>query len=367
VSAARAHGRPWQHRPPTPPAACLPVLPACPTAKSLRPAHLPCGWSSSSSMLGSSVASASAPMVSMIRLTHSSCRRRHGGEGRVRQARLAGLTGRSQRQAPLSRCPNSGRHRELQAAASQPAGLAWRRQGLRCSGAAAPTACRRRRTCSTLSGTRPPASAPTNAMMSATRLTVSWNCRNLRMEANTERPHSTDLTMEEKLSSRMTMSAASLATSVPAGRGRGWGGWGCVGGCAGRAGAERQGGGLPAAGVGCVRAAGSPAMPMARPTSDSLRAGASLVPSPVTATTSPCLLSSDTSTSLSSGEERARTCRRGRGGGAGKGRRHRRRTEPQPPASSQGAWPEQALPQQALTAPGPPAAWAGWAAARSPA
>ena len=40
------------------------------------------------------------------------------------------------------------------------------------------------------------------------------------MLLKTERPHSTDLTMEEKLSSRMMMSAASLATSVPA-QGRG--------------------------------------------------------------------------------------------------------------------------------------------------
>lgn len=42
------------------------------------------------------------------------------------------------------------------------------------------------------------------------------------MLVNTERPHSTALTMEEKLSSMMTMSAASLATSVPGGRGEAW-------------------------------------------------------------------------------------------------------------------------------------------------
>ena len=52
-------------------------------------------------------------------------------------------------------------------------------------------------------------------MMRAAQLTVSWNCRNLRMLLNTERPHSTVLTIEEKLSSRMMMSEASLATSVP--------------------------------------------------------------------------------------------------------------------------------------------------------
>jgi hypothetical protein len=56
------------------------------------------------------------------------------------------------------------------------------------------------------------------------------------------------------------------------------------------------------------RRASVPAMPMARPTSLSFRAGASLVPSPVTATTSPPSFSSLTSVSLSSGEERARTC-----------------------------------------------------------
>ena len=35
------------------------------------------------------------------------------------------------------------------------------------------------------------------------------------MLLKTERPHSTVLTMDEKLSSRIMMSAASLATSVP--------------------------------------------------------------------------------------------------------------------------------------------------------
>ena len=93
-------------------------------------------------------------------------------------------------------------------------------------------------------------------------LTTTW--RNLRRFEKTHRPHDTDLTMLLKLSSRMTMSAASLATSVPA-------------------------------------------MPMARPTSDSLRAGASLVPSPVTATTSPCFFNSFTKSNLSFGELRAST------------------------------------------------------------
>ena len=53
---------------------------------------------------------------------------------------------------------------------------------------------------------------------------------------------------------------------------------------------------------------GTPAMPMASPTSDSLRAGASLVPSPVTATTSPDFFSALTSVYLSVGELLASTC-----------------------------------------------------------
>ena len=57
---------------------------------------------------------------------------------------------------------------------------------------------------------------------------------------------------------------------------------------------------------------GAPAMPMARPTSDSLSAGASLVPSPVTATIWPSSFSSCTSSYLSLGELRASTCARGR-------------------------------------------------------
>lgn len=71
------------------------------------------------------------------------------------------------------------------------------------------------RSCSTLRGVSPVVMAAMKATTSATKLTVSWNCKNFRMLPKTERPHSTDLTMEEKLSSRMTMSAASLATSVP--------------------------------------------------------------------------------------------------------------------------------------------------------
>mmetsp|Transcript_4355 Transcript_4355/g.13564 ORF Transcript_4355/g.13564 Transcript_4355/m.13564 type:complete len:216 (+) Transcript_4355:417-1064(+) len=119
--------------------------------------------------------------------------------------------------------------------------------------------------CITLSGMPRCVTAESVATTSATPLMVSWNCRNLRILEKTQRPHETEATIELKLSSRMTMSDASLATSVPV-------------------------------------------MPIDRPTSDTLSAGASLVPSPVTATTSPISLSADTSRYLSLGVERASTC-----------------------------------------------------------
>jgi hypothetical protein len=74
------------------------------------------------------------------------------------------------------------------------------------------------------------------------------------------------LTIEAKLSSITMMSAACLATSVPV-------------------------------------------IPIAKPTSAFLRAGASLVPSPVTATISPSSLRPVTSKYLSSGLDLARTLR----------------------------------------------------------
>lgn len=58
--------------------------------------------------------------------------------------------------------------------------------------------------------------APVKATMTATTLTVSWNCKNLDMLSYTFRPHITALTMLLKLSSVRIMSDASLATSVPA-------------------------------------------------------------------------------------------------------------------------------------------------------
>mmetsp|Transcript_12307 Transcript_12307/g.35035 ORF Transcript_12307/g.35035 Transcript_12307/m.35035 type:complete len:205 (-) Transcript_12307:2124-2738(-) len=118
--------------------------------------------------------------------------------------------------------------------------------------------------CNTFSGVSPVDTAATNATIRATKLIVSWNWRNLRMLLNTQRPHMHALTMDEKLSSKMTISAASFATSVPA-------------------------------------------IPIARPTSASFIAGASFVPSPVTDTTSPRAFRVLTSLYLSSGDERART------------------------------------------------------------
>lgn len=79
-------------------------------------------------------------------------------------------------------------------------------------------------------------------------------------------PHFTAFTILAKLSSIIKISAAYLATSVPA-------------------------------------------IPIANPTSALLKAGASLVPSPVTATTLPLSLSPITNAYLSSGLERAKTQR----------------------------------------------------------
>lgn len=83
---------------------------------------------------------------------------------------------------------------------------------------------------------------PTNAITRATKLTVSWNCRNLRMESKMLRPHFMAVTMELKLSSSRIIPDAYFATSVPA-------------------------------------------IPIANPISAFFNAGASFVPSPVIATT----------------------------------------------------------------------------------
>jgi hypothetical protein len=86
---------------------------------------------------------------------------------------------------------------------------------------------------------------------------------NFLIESYMLRPHKTAFTMDEKLSSIRVIEAASLATSVPD-------------------------------------------IPIANPTSAFLRAGASLVPSPVTATTFPLYLRAVTRQYLSSGRDRAK-------------------------------------------------------------
>mmetsp|Transcript_18107 Transcript_18107/g.37652 ORF Transcript_18107/g.37652 Transcript_18107/m.37652 type:complete len:273 (+) Transcript_18107:1139-1957(+) len=119
------------------------------------------------------------------------------------------------------------------------------------------------------SGTAPrgrslPVQALRKFRVTATTLTTSWNCKNFRILSYTFRPHRTALAIDWMLSSRITMSQASLAISVPA-------------------------------------------IPNAKPTSASFNAGASFVPSPVTDTTSPKFWCSRTRTSLSLGVDLAST------------------------------------------------------------
>mmetsp|Transcript_94415 Transcript_94415/g.163178 ORF Transcript_94415/g.163178 Transcript_94415/m.163178 type:complete len:433 (-) Transcript_94415:1844-3142(-) len=104
---------------------------------------------------------------------------------------------------------------------------------------------------------------PMSVRSTPATLTVSWNWRNFRMFSFTVRPQAAARTTVAKLSSISTISAAPVATSVP------------------------------------VR--------MANPASASFRAGASFVPSPVTATMSPWSMMHDTNSSLSVGLLRAST------------------------------------------------------------
>lgn len=100
--------------------------------------------------------------------------------------------------------------------------------------------------------------AESKHMPTATRFVVSWNCKNFLIERYTFRPQTTDLTIDEKLSSSNTISEAFFATCVPV-------------------------------------------TPIASPISALIRAGASLEPSPVTPTTWPSLLIPSTSIYLCSG------------------------------------------------------------------
>ena len=106
--------------------------------------------------------------------------------------------------------------------------------------------------------------APKKAMKIATTLTVNWNCKNFLIQSKMFLPYLTAVIIELKLSSSKIIPAAYFATSVPA-------------------------------------------IPIANPISAFFRAGASLVPSPVIATTFFNCLSPVASKYLSYGEDLANT------------------------------------------------------------
>ena len=93
-----------------------------------------------------------------------------------------------------------------------------------------------------LSGDSLRMAAPAKAITRAHMLTVSWNCKNFLIESKMFLPHFIAVTIDAKLSSKRMIPEASLAISVPV-------------------------------------------IPMAKPISAFFKAGASLVPSPVIATT----------------------------------------------------------------------------------
>ena len=95
--------------------------------------------------------------------------------------------------------------------------------------------------CVTVSGDSVPVKAPKSTVRQAATLTVSWKSMNRCMLRYSERPHMTARAMLPNELSMIVMSLASLATDVPS--------------------------------------------PIDRPTFAALSAGASFVPSPVTATT----------------------------------------------------------------------------------
>ena len=101
-------------------------------------------------------------------------------------------------------------------------------------------------------------------MQTAMMFTVSWNCKNLRIDKYTFLPHTTALTIDWKLSSSKIMSEAFLETCVPV-------------------------------------------IPIAIPISALISAGASFAPSPVTPTICPNLFIPSTNTYLCSGLLRAIT------------------------------------------------------------
>lgn len=105
---------------------------------------------------------------------------------------------------------------------------------------------------------------PTKAITRATKFTVNWNCKNFLIESKIFLPHFIAVTIEQKLSSIKMIPDAYLATYVPA-------------------------------------------IPIAKPISAFFRAGASLVPSPVIATTWSNNFSPVVIRYLSSGEDLAST------------------------------------------------------------
>lgn len=63
-------------------------------------------------------------------------------------------------------------------------------------------------------GVLPVMQAEVKLTISATTLTVNWNCTNFWMLMYTDRPHFATVTMVEKLSSKIMTSALSFATCV---------------------------------------------------------------------------------------------------------------------------------------------------------
>ena len=116
------------------------------------------------------------------------------------------------------------------------------------------------RICTTVSGMSVPNTAPTKQIRIAAKLIVSWNSTKRWILRYSERPHITAVAIEANESSSSVISLASLATDVPE--------------------------------------------PIESPTLAKFSAGASFVPSPVTATTSPHCCNRRTSRCLSSGRAR---------------------------------------------------------------
>ena len=121
--------------------------------------------------------------------------------------------------------------------------------------------------CTTVTGASMPMNGPMNDTAVAHRFMINWNVMNFLMLLKIVLPNRTAFTMERRLESRITMSEAAEATSLPD--------------------------------------------PIANPTSAAQSDGASFTPSPVMPATSPEDFASSTSLSLSEGRARDTTFRRG--------------------------------------------------------